>query len=52
MLLTWSLPGVMVLLISLLNLVPRAFHNHTWYCKKFGGEYEVLKRRRLVPFLI
>ena len=37
MLLTWSLPGAMVLLISLLNLVPRAFHNHTWYTTRSLG---------------
>ena len=50
--LTWSLPGLAVFLISSFNLVPRAFHNHAWYERTFGDEYKKLRRARLIPGLL
>eukprot|EP00756_Hemistasia_phaeocysticola_P057693 Hpha_TRINITY_DN3429_c0_g1::TRINITY_DN3429_c0_g1_i1::g.32571::m.32571/K12343/SRD5A1; 3-oxo-5-alpha-steroid 4-dehydrogenase 1 len=49
--LTWSIPGAAVLLISSLNLVPRSFQNHEWYLKKFP-EYAKLGRNVLIPYLL
>jgi 3-oxo-5-alpha-steroid 4-dehydrogenase 1 len=49
--LTCSLPGIAVFVISLLNLVPRAFQNHAWYMSKFE-EYGSLRRQVLVPFVL
>lgn len=50
--LTWSLPGLAVLLISSFNLVPRAFQTHKWYFDKFGDEYKKLNRKVLIPFIL
>jgi len=48
----WSLPGVAVFAMTLFNLVPRAFQNHTWYQEKFGEEYGALSRKVIIPFLL
>ena len=47
---TWSLAGVFVLLVSLGNLVPRAWATHRWYRERFP-DYPP-ERKALVPFLI
>ncbi|WP_433200719.1 3-oxo-5-alpha-steroid 4-dehydrogenase [Nocardia sp. CA-107356] len=49
-LLTWSLAGVVILLITAGNLVPRAFATHKWYREKFA-DYPV-DRKALIPFVI
>ncbi|RMI29705.1 phosphatidylethanolamine N-methyltransferase family domain-containing protein [Nocardia stercoris] len=49
-LLTWSLPGVVILLITAGNLVPRAFATHKWYRDKFP-DYPA-DRKALIPFVI
>ena len=47
---TWGLPGVVILLISAGNLVPRAVATHKWYREKFS-DYPP-KRKALIPFVI
>jgi 3-oxo-5-alpha-steroid 4-dehydrogenase 1 len=47
---TWSLAGVFVLLVSIGNLVPRAFATHRWYRERFS-DYPV-ERKALIPYLI
>lgn len=47
---TWGLPGVVILLISAGNLVPRAFATHKWYKEKFP-EYPS-DRKALIPYVI
>ena len=49
-LMTWSLAGVLIFLISAANLVPRAFATHAWYRKTFP-DYPA-DRKVLVPWLI
>ncbi|MFC4374830.1 3-oxo-5-alpha-steroid 4-dehydrogenase [Nocardia halotolerans] len=49
-LLTWSLAGVVILLITAGNLVPRAFATHRWYREKFA-DYPT-DRKALIPGLI
>lgn len=48
--LTWALPGVVILLITAGNLIPRALQTHRWYQEKFP-DYPT-DRKALVPFLI
>lgn len=48
--LTWGLPGVMILLISASNLVPRALATHRWYREKFP-DYPA-DRRALIPYVL
>ncbi|WP_282786299.1 methyltransferase [Nocardia sp. CC201C] len=48
--LTWALPGVVILLITVGNLVPRAFATHRWYRERFA-DYPV-ERKALIPFVI
>ncbi|SUD49046.1 3-oxo-5-alpha-steroid 4-dehydrogenase [Nocardia otitidiscaviarum] len=48
--LTWALPGVVILLITVGNLVPRAFATHRWYREKFA-DYPA-ERKALIPFVI
>ena len=48
---TWSLGGVVFLLWTMANLVPRALANHRWYHDKFGAEYPA-DRRAVVPFVL
>jgi 3-oxo-5-alpha-steroid 4-dehydrogenase 1 len=47
---TWSLAGVFVLVISLGNLVPRAFATQRWYRARFA-EYP-RDRKALIPYLL
>jgi len=49
-LLTWSLAGVAIFLITAGNLVPRAFATHKWYREKFP-DYPA-KRKALIPGVI
>lgn len=48
--LTWALPGVVILAITAGNLIPRALDTHRWYREKFA-DYPA-ERKALVPFLI
>jgi 3-oxo-5-alpha-steroid 4-dehydrogenase 1 len=48
--LTWSPTLIPALLISLSNLVPRAFEQHKWYLKKFPNYPK--DRKVLIPFLL
>ncbi len=47
---TWSLGATFILLITIANLVPRAFQTHRWYKEKFP-DYPS-ERRALIPFVI
>jgi 3-oxo-5-alpha-steroid 4-dehydrogenase 1 len=47
---TWSLAGVFVLVISLGNLVPRAFATQRWYKSRFP-DYPP-ERKALIPYLL
>jgi len=49
-LMTWGLPGLMILLISAGNLVPRAFATQRWYREKFP-EYPA-ERKALIPHVV
>ncbi|MGW4366256.1 3-oxo-5-alpha-steroid 4-dehydrogenase [Nocardia takedensis] len=49
-LLTWSLAGVVILLITAGNLVPRAFATHRWYRERFA-DYPS-ERKALIPFVL
>lgn len=49
-LLTWSLAGVAIFLITAGNLVPRAFATHKWYREKFP-DYPA-DRKALIPGVI
>lgn len=49
-LLTWALPGVVILLITAGNLIPRALATHRWYQEKFT-DYPT-DRKALIPYLI
>ena len=48
-LMTFGPNGLFILLVSLVNLVPRSAMTHQWYINKFGNEYEMLQRYKLVP---
>ncbi|NNH70687.1 3-oxo-5-alpha-steroid 4-dehydrogenase [Nocardia uniformis] len=48
--LTWALPGVVILLITAGNLIPRAFATHRWYREKFA-DYPA-ERKALIPYVI
>lgn len=43
--------GLMILLVSLGNLVPRSVATHNWYLEHFGEAYNQLGRQYLVPFV-
>jgi 3-oxo-5-alpha-steroid 4-dehydrogenase 1 len=47
---TWSLAGAFILLVSLANLVPRAWATHRWYHERFPDYPR--ERKALVPFLL
>ena len=47
---TWSLAGAFILLVSLGNLVPRAFATQKWYREKFP-DYPP-ERKILIPFVL
>ena len=49
--LTWSIPGVVFLLWTCANLVPRANSLYLKYTEEFGEEFTSLKRKRLFPFI-
>lgn len=49
-LLTWALPGVVILLITAGNLIPRALGTHSWYQEKFP-EYPT-DRKALIPYVL
>ncbi len=49
-LLTWSLAGVVIFLITAGNLIPRAFATHKWYREKFP-DYPA-ERKALIPGVI
>jgi len=48
-LVTWSLAGLFIFLISAANLIPRAKENHKWYLEKFDDYPE--ERKILIPFI-
>ena len=48
---TWNLGAVFVLLVTMANLIPRAFQQHKWYLEKFGDEYPK-ERKVIIPFII
>lgn len=47
---TWGLPGVVILLISAGNLVPRALGTHKWYQKRFSDYPK--NRKALIPYVL
>jgi protein-S-isoprenylcysteine O-methyltransferase Ste14 len=47
---TWSLGATFILLITIANLVPRAFQTHRWYEEKFPDYPR--ERRVLIPFVL
>jgi 3-oxo-5-alpha-steroid 4-dehydrogenase 1 len=47
---TWSLAGVFVLVVSLGNLVPRAFATQKWYRERFPDYPR--ERKVLIPYLL
>ena len=47
---TWSLGATFILLITIANLVPRAFQTHRWYREKFP-DYPP-SRRAVIPYLV
>jgi 3-oxo-5-alpha-steroid 4-dehydrogenase 1 len=47
---TWSLGATFILLITIANLVPRAFQTHRWYRDKFPDYPR--ERRVLIPFVL
>lgn len=49
-LLTWSLAGVVIFLITAGNLVPRAIATHKWYREKF--EDYPAERKALIPLVV
>ena len=49
-LMTWSLAGVLIFVISAANLVPRAFATHAWYLERFP-DYP-MDRKVLLPYLL
>lgn len=49
-LMTWSWAGLVFLLYTCANLVPRAASNHKWYLDKFGEDYP-RNRKAVVPFV-
>jgi 3-oxo-5-alpha-steroid 4-dehydrogenase 1 len=49
--LSWSPAGVVFLLWTCANLVPRAGKIHRRYISEFGESYSRLERRRIFPFL-
>jgi 3-oxo-5-alpha-steroid 4-dehydrogenase 1 len=47
---TWSLAGVFVLVVSIGNLVPRAFATQRWYRQRFPDYPR--ERKALIPYLL
>lgn len=48
---TWSLAGLLFVVWTCANLVPRARKLHNRYEKEFGDVYKTLGRKRIFPFL-
>ncbi len=48
--LTWSLAGVVFVLWTVANLLPRAISHHKWYNETFA-DYPV-QRKAIIPFVI
>ncbi|NRA42409.1 MAG: 3-oxo-5-alpha-steroid 4-dehydrogenase [Pseudomonadales bacterium] len=48
---TWNLGAVFVLLVTMANLIPRAFQQHQWYKQKFGEQYPA-SRKVIIPFIL
>jgi 3-oxo-5-alpha-steroid 4-dehydrogenase 1 len=48
-LLTWSPAGLVFVLWTMANLVPRSAKLHARYLREFGDEYRALNRRRVFP---
>ena len=46
----WNLPGLVFVLWTIFNLVPRAVSHHTWYQNKFD-EYPK-DRKAIIPFIL
>jgi 3-oxo-5-alpha-steroid 4-dehydrogenase 1 len=49
--LTWSLPGLIFVLWTCANLVPRANSIYHKYKKEFGDEFNERKLKRIFPFI-
>jgi 3-oxo-5-alpha-steroid 4-dehydrogenase 1 len=47
---TWSLAGAFIFLVSVGNLVPRAFATQRWYRERFADYPR--ERKALIPFLL
>lgn len=50
-LMAWTLPGLIFVLFSIANLLPRALAIHRWYRETFPGEYP-RERKAIVPGLL
>lgn len=46
---TWSVPGLVFMLFTIANLLPRAKAHHDWYKKNFKDYPE--NRKTLIPFV-
>lgn len=46
---TWSLPGLLFLVFTCANLIPRARQNHAWYLEKFPDYPE---RKAVIPWIL
>lgn len=49
--LTWSVPGVVFVIWTCANLVPRANSLYKKYEEEFGVEFTKLNRKRVIPFI-
>jgi 3-oxo-5-alpha-steroid 4-dehydrogenase 1 len=50
-LMAWTLPGLIFVLFSIANLLPRALSIHRWYRETFPDEYP-RERKAIVPGLL
>ncbi|MGC7223654.1 3-oxo-5-alpha-steroid 4-dehydrogenase, partial [Mycobacteroides abscessus subsp. massiliense] len=50
-LMSWTLPGLIFVLFSIANLLPRALSIHRWYRQTFPIEYP-RERKAIVPGLL
>lgn len=48
---TWSLSGVVFVVWTFANLVPRAAKIHARYAEEFGSEFDTKKVKRVIPFI-
>lgn len=49
-LLTWSISGVLFVIWTIANLVPRAFSIYNYYLQEFGRP--VFNKKRIIPFIL